>query len=245
MKILVYMMRHPLEVCCPSSAGTSVLSLERLYMRKQASHDVLYSIGIIQARGLSSSHQSLGDYFEGETPWVLFDFPDQFFPALKSTFLYALTQSWFCFFPCLPQQRITLWAGKTKPRCKAFSTQDRQLFVPPAHRVPGTTVPAARHGVVTCCDHFAPRGSHSVLQRPSRLCPTKLIYEPFSFKMFAKLVFAEIFYVPGGAPYFAAPSRIHCVTPFLDAKLNALVVTRGRTSRLSLRQDESRRSWGR
>ena len=31
--------------------------LERLYMRKQASHDVLDSIGIIQARGLSSSHQ--------------------------------------------------------------------------------------------------------------------------------------------------------------------------------------------
>ena len=49
-------------------AGTLVLSLERLYMRKQASHDVLDSIGIIQARGLSSSHQSLDDYFEGESP---------------------------------------------------------------------------------------------------------------------------------------------------------------------------------
>ena len=31
-------------------------------------NNVLDSIGIVQARGLSSSHQSLGDYFEGETP---------------------------------------------------------------------------------------------------------------------------------------------------------------------------------
>ena len=29
--------------------------------------------------------------------------------------------------------------------------------------------------MVTCCDHFPPRCPHSVLQRPSRLCPTKLI----------------------------------------------------------------------
>ena len=44
--------------------------------------------------------------------------------------------------------------------------------------------------------------------------------------MFAKLVvFAETFCVPGGAPYLAAPSRIHWVTPFLDAKLNAPMVT--------------------
>ena len=43
--------------------------------------------------------------------------------------------------------------------------------------------------------------------------------------MFAKLVFAESFCVPGGTPYLAAPSRIHWVTPFLDAKLNALMVT--------------------
>ena len=69
------------------------MSLERLYMRKKASHDLLDSIGIIQAWGLSSSHQSLGDYFEGEPPWILFDFPDQVFPALESTFLYALPQS--------------------------------------------------------------------------------------------------------------------------------------------------------
>ena len=62
-------------------------------MRKQASLDVLDSTGIIQARGLSSSHQSFSDYFEGETPWVLLDFPDQVFPALKSAFLYALPQS--------------------------------------------------------------------------------------------------------------------------------------------------------
>ena len=29
--------------------------------------------GIVQARGLSSSHQFLSDYFESETPWVLLD----------------------------------------------------------------------------------------------------------------------------------------------------------------------------
>ena len=42
-----------------------------------------------------------------------------------------------------------------------------------------------------------------------------------------KLVFAESYCVPGGAPYLTAPFRIHWVTPFLDAKLNAPVVTQG------------------
>ena len=46
---------------------TSVSSLERLYVWKQALHNVFESIGIIQARGRSSSHQSLSDYFEGDT----------------------------------------------------------------------------------------------------------------------------------------------------------------------------------
>ena len=45
--------------------------------------------------------------------------------------------------------------------------------------------------------------------------------------MFAKLVFAESFCVPGGAPHLAAPFRIHWVTPFLDDKLKALVLTEG------------------
>ena len=45
--------------------------------------------------------------------------------------------------------------------------------------------------------------------------------------MFAKLVFAESFCVPEEAPRLAAPSHIHWVTPFLDAELNALVVTQG------------------
>ena len=45
--------------------------------------------------------------------------------------------------------------------------------------------------------------------------------------MFAKLVFAESFCVPGGTPHLAALSRIHWVTPFPDAKLNAPVVTQG------------------
>ena len=81
--------------------------------------------------------------------------------------------------------------------------------------------------MVTCCDHFPPRCQHSVLQRPSRPCPTNLIYEPGFFKMFAKFVFAESFCVPGGASYLAVPPRIHWVTPFLDAKLNAVVVTKG------------------
>ena len=35
------------------------------------------------------------------------------------------------------------------------------------------------------------------------------------------------FVLRGGAPHLSVPSRIHCVTPFLDAKLNALVVTQG------------------
>ena len=67
-------------------------------MRKQASHDVLDSIGIIQARGLSSSHQSLGDYFESGTPWVLLDLTDQVFPALKSAFLLLCLRADFAFF---------------------------------------------------------------------------------------------------------------------------------------------------
>ena len=42
-------------------------------MWKHALHDVLYSIWISQARVLFSSHQSLGNYLEGEAPLVLFD----------------------------------------------------------------------------------------------------------------------------------------------------------------------------
>ena len=45
--------------------------------------------------------------------------------------------------------------------------------------------------------------------------------------MFAKPVFVELFCVLGGASYLATPSRIHWVTPFLDAGLNALVVPQG------------------
>ena len=146
---------------------------------------------------------------------MLLDFLDQVFPALKSAFLNALTQSWFSFFPCLTQQRIALWAGKSPLRCKAFSTQDRQLVVSPVHRVPGTPVPRARHGVVTFCDHFPPRRLHSVHQRPSRPCPTKLIYEPVFFKMFAKLAFPESFCCLGRAPHFAASSHIHCVNSWM------------------------------
>ena len=46
-------------------------------------------IRIVQAGGPSSSYQSLGDYFEVETPWVLIDVTDQVLPALDSAFLYA------------------------------------------------------------------------------------------------------------------------------------------------------------
>ena len=57
-------------------------------------------------------------------------------------------------------------------------------------------------------------------------CSRKSPFEP------VKLVFADSSCVPGGAPSSAAPSsaapsRIHWVTSFLDAKLNALVVTQG------------------
>ena len=89
-------------------AKTSVLSLKRPHVWKQATHNVLESIGIVQARGLSSCHRFPGDYFEGETPWVLLDLTDPFFPALKSAFLYASPRSCFCPFPCLVQQRIAL-----------------------------------------------------------------------------------------------------------------------------------------
>ena len=43
--------------------------------------------------GLSSIHQSLGDYFEGETPCVLIEFTDHVLPALNTDFLNALSQS--------------------------------------------------------------------------------------------------------------------------------------------------------
>ena len=62
--------------------------------------------GLFRPQGLSSSHQSLGDYFEEETPWVLLNLTDQVFPALKSAFLYASPQSCFCPFSCLVQQSI-------------------------------------------------------------------------------------------------------------------------------------------
>ena len=62
-------------------------------MLYQASHDVLYPIGIVQATGLSSSHQSLGNYLEGKSSWALFDLTNQDFPALKSASLNALPQS--------------------------------------------------------------------------------------------------------------------------------------------------------
>ena len=94
-------------------AGTSVLSQEWLHMWKQTSHDVLDSIGIVQAGGRSSRHQSFGKNFIGETPWVLLDLTEVF-PALKSAFLYALPQSSFCYFPCFMQQRITIWAKNAK-----------------------------------------------------------------------------------------------------------------------------------
>ena len=45
--------------------------------------------------------------------------------------------------------------------------------------------------------------------------------------MFAKLVFFESFCILGGAPHLSAPACIDWVTPFLDAKLNALVLTQG------------------
>ena len=62
------------------------------------------------------------------------------------------------------------------------------------------------------------------------LATSHLVQKKSVFKMFAKLVFAESFCFPGGDPYLAAPSPIHRVAPFLDAKLNALVVTEGYSS---------------
>ena len=53
------------------------------------------------------------------------------------------------------------------------------------------------------------------------------MYEPGFLKMFLQLVFAESSCVPGGYPLLTIPSRIHWVIPFLDTKLNALVVIQG------------------
>ena len=52
-------------------------------MRKQVFHDVLNSSGFVQAGGCSSTHQSFGNYFEGENPWVLFDLTNQVHRALN------------------------------------------------------------------------------------------------------------------------------------------------------------------
>ena len=93
-------------------AGTLVLSLKWIYLWKHALRDVLDLIGIVQARSLSSSHQSLGNYFEGDTPWVLFDFTNQDFPALKSASLYALPQKLPFPFPTLTERIFaTLHSG--------------------------------------------------------------------------------------------------------------------------------------
>ena len=53
------------------------------------------------------------------------------------------------------------------------------------------------------------------------------MYLPGFFKVFAQLVLAESFCVPGGASHLAAPYRIHWVTQLLATELNALVVTQG------------------
>ena len=94
-----------------------------------------------------------------------------------------------------------LWGSR-----KAFLTQDGQLVVPPVHRVPGTPVPATRHWVVTCCDRFSFRRPHGVLQRPSRPCPTKLVYEPGFLKTFSKFVSAKSSCVPGEASIYHFPN---------------------------------------
>ena len=52
----------------------------------------------------------------------IFDLSDHVSPALKSAFLYASPQIYFRPFPCLVQQKITLWASESLPRCEAFST---------------------------------------------------------------------------------------------------------------------------
>ena len=144
------------EFFASDHAVTSVLSLERLYVWKQPPHNVLDLIGIIQDRGLSPRHQSLGDYFEGETPWVFLDLTDR------------LSSTEASFSLCLASELILL------------------LSIPRATE-----------------DH--------------PLSPTKLIYEPGFFKMFAKLVFVESFCVPGGAPHLAHTS---C---YLDMLANAAV----------------------
>ena len=100
-------------------AGTLFLSLEWLYLWNQALHNVLDSIGIAQDGGLSFSNQSLGNYFESETSWVISNPTNQVLSALKSASLYALPQSCFSCFPCLIARKSdsTEWRRSTS-RCQ-------------------------------------------------------------------------------------------------------------------------------
>ena len=170
-----------------------VLSLERLYVPKQASHDVLDSIGIIQAQGFSSSHQSLG--------------PIKSFQHCSRIFLMPCLRADFAFFHAScsrvsPFRRLNL--------CRAVRHSRRRT------------------------DNWS---FHQYIESPVRLCPRRGIewsHEATTFRLAAhmclpttQIVFAESSCVSRGAPSFVAPSRIHWVNPFPDAKLNALVVTQG------------------
>ena len=72
----------------------------------------------------TSSHQSHGDYFDGETPWVLVDRIDQVFPALKLAFLYVSPHSCCCPFP--PVHR-TLGLPALAARHRVVASRDHLL----------------------------------------------------------------------------------------------------------------------
>ena len=171
----------------PDHAGTSILSSERLYVWKQAPNNVLDSIGIIQARGLSSSHQSLSDYFGGRsTGWSSLRYARARGEALSGHMLRPFSASPSAQCPPTTQQTFSnqahLWACLLQGVRKACLCW-----------------------VVLCC------------RRESSPC------RPY--------------------PHLLGDSVPGCWTQFTGGHSRWLPL--GRTSRLSLRQDEAQQSWDR
>ena len=132
------------------------------------------------------------------------------------------------------------WSFSTSP-IKSFQHWSRLFFMPClradltffyASRSRGS--PFEQVNLCRAVRHFRRRTNnwsfHQYIESSVRPCPRRGMecsHAATTFRLFAKLVLAESFCVPGGAPHLTAPSHIHWVTPFLDAELNALVVTQG------------------
>ena len=64
-----------------------IIGQRKIWAIRRVGYEFSFERFQVGFNGLSSCHQSLGNNFEGETPWVLLDFTNQVFPALKSAFL--------------------------------------------------------------------------------------------------------------------------------------------------------------